>query len=88
MRPRILGNLMGWCIGLARPPSSSGEPHATTTYPPRAAFAAGQPQGCQVTLTVPGPRGVAAAALLRESRPWQVIGPAHVINPNVISSSM
>jgi len=34
-----------------------GEPHATTTYPPRAAFAAGQPQGCQVTLTVPGPRG-------------------------------
>ena len=34
-----------------------GEPHATTTYPPRAAFAAGQPQGRQVTLTVPDPRG-------------------------------
>ena len=34
-----------------------GGPHATATYPPRAAFAAGQPQGCQVTLTVPGPPG-------------------------------
>lgn len=34
-----------------------GEPHATATYPPRAAFPARQPQGCQVTLTVPGPRG-------------------------------
>ncbi len=65
-----------------------GEPHATATYPPRAAFAAGQPQGCQVTLTVPGPRGVAAAALLWESRPRPVMGLVHVVNSNVISSSM
>jgi hypothetical protein len=49
-----------------------GGPHATAAYPPRAAFAAGQPRGCRVRLTVAGPR-VAAAALLWESRPWQVM---------------
>lgn len=65
-----------------------GGPHAT--YPPRAAFAAGQPQGCQVTLTVPGPRGwpLLPSTLLWESRPWQVMGLPHVVNSNPISSSM
>jgi hypothetical protein len=65
-----------------------GEPHATTTYPPRAAFAAGQPQGCTGDAHRAGPRGLAAAALLWESRPWQVMGLAQVVNSNVISSSM
>jgi hypothetical protein len=75
----------GLYIGLCQTSEQFGEPHATTTYPPRAAFAAGQPQGCRVTLTVPGPR-VAAAALLWESRPWWAIGLLHAVNSNVVSS--
>ena len=68
-----------------------GEPHATATYPPRAVFAAGQPQGCEVMLTVPGPPGGGrcGTALGIPDRPWQVMGLAHiVVNSNVISSSM
>ena len=78
---------MGWCIGLCRISEQFGGAacddvsaasrlrRRTAAGPPGDAHRAGFP-------------GVAAAALSWESRPWQVMGLAHIVNSNVISSSM